>query len=118
MAVECYVATSVRVHALREAGAVVDANAVAAEVAWAMGGAGGRPGRAGITRKVVTRLAARMASRVGRGLVPIAGAAYSGWDAQRTVVAIHSLGAPAPPRAARPVLGALAPGDGSGNRSR
>lgn len=95
--IELYVATSLRVHMLREVGAVVDPTAVAAEVAWAMGGAGGRPGRAVITRKVVTRLAARMASRIGRGLIPIAGAAYSGWDAQRTVGAISTLGVPSPP---------------------
>ncbi len=94
LALELYVATSLRVHDLRAAGAPVDPQAVAAEVGWAMAGASGRPGRAALGRKLATRLTARMLNRWGRGLVPLAGAVYSGWDAQRTIAAISELGAP------------------------
>jgi len=97
LALELYVAASLRVHDLRSAGAVVDPRAIAAEVGWAMAGASGRPGRAVLSRKLVTRLSSRMLSRWGRGLVPLAGALYSGWDAQRTIAAIRMLPAPGPP---------------------
>jgi hypothetical protein len=107
LVIELYATLSIRVHALRGAGATVDPQAVAAEVAWAMAGAGGRPGRAGFTRKMVTRLSTRMLARWGRGLVPVAGAAYSGWDAQRSVAAIATLPVPAPPQRVQRVAGVL-----------
>jgi hypothetical protein len=109
LVIEMYVALSVRVHALRDAGAVVDVEAVAAEVAWAMAGAGDRPRRAGFTRKMVTRLSTRVLARWGRGLVPVAGAAYSGWDAQRSVVAIASLPIPARPQKVHRIVEAIEP---------
>jgi hypothetical protein len=109
LVIEMYVALSVRVNALRDAGAVVDVQAVAAEVAWAMAGAGDRPRRAGFTRKMVTRLSTRVLARWGRGLVPVAGAAYSGWDAQRSVVAIASLPIPARPQKIPRVAGVIEP---------
>lgn len=94
LVVELAVAVSLRVNDLRAAGAPVDPQAVAAEVAWAMAGAGGRPGRAGVTRHLARRVSARMLSRWGRGIVPLAGVAYAGWDAQRTITAIASLPSP------------------------
>jgi hypothetical protein len=111
LALELYVATSLRVHDLETAGAVVDPQAVAAEVAWAMAGAAGRPGRTVLSRKLVARLSSRFLWRWGRGLIPLAGAVYSGWDAQRTVAAIADLGVPRPPRPANPVKAALPPAE-------
>jgi hypothetical protein len=118
LALELYVATSLRVHDLRAAGAVVDPQAVAAEVGWAMAGASGRPVRAAMGRKLAARLSARMLSRWGRGLVPLAGAVYSGWDAQRTIAAISDLGVPGPVRPARAanrVKPALPEAEGTGD---
>ena len=109
LVLELYVALSLRVHDLRVAGAVVDPQTVAAEVAWAMAGASGRPGRAGYTKGMVRKLSTRMLARWGRGLVPVAGAAYSAWDAQRTIAAITRLGVVAPPR--NPVKAALPPAE-------
>lgn len=106
LALELHVALSLRVHDLRSAGAVVDPQRVSAEVAWAMAGAGGRPGRSGYTRAMVRKLSTRMLWRWGRGLIPVAGAAYSAWDAQRTVAAIARLGV-VPQALTNPVKGAL-----------
>jgi hypothetical protein len=94
LALELYVAVSLRVHDLEAAGAPIDPPTIAAEAAWAMAGAAERRGRAALTRTVVSRLTARMLSRWGRGIVPLAGVAYSGWDAQRTIAAISELGVP------------------------
>ena len=106
LALELYVALSLRVHDLRSAGAVVDPQTVSAEVAWAMAGAAGRPGRAGYTRAMVRKLSTRMFWRWGRGLIPVAGAAYSAWDAQRTIAAIARLGV-TPQALTDPVKGSL-----------
>ena len=111
LVLELYVATSLRVNTLRGAGAVVDPRSVTAEVAWAMGGAAGRPARVAFTRTLVTRVSARVLVRLGRGLVPVAGAAYSAWDAQRTVAAVAGLGVPLPPQRVNPVKPSLPPAE-------
>jgi hypothetical protein len=95
LVLELHVAVSLRVHTIRAADGPVDPEAITAEAAWAMAGAGERLTRTFLTRRLAHRLAARYAARWARGVVPIAGAAYAGWDAQRTVEAIASL--PVPP---------------------
>lgn len=93
--VELYTAVSVRVWHLRDAGRHVDPHEVARDVAAVLAGTRGGPLDAvgqRIARRVVTRLAARW----GSGVAPVAGAAYSGWDAQRTIAAIRRLPLPPP----------------------
>jgi len=93
VAVEVTVATSLRVHDLRAAGVVVSPDAVSRDVIFAM--AGGRGAARGVvTRQLLNKVAARVLSRWGAGLVPVVGAAYCAWDAQRTIGAIRRLPTP------------------------
>lgn len=98
LSVEIYVAASLRVHDLEAAGLEADPRQVAADVIAAMTGSSTgstRPGVARhVTRAMVKKVAARLLARWGAGLVPVAGVAYSGWDAQRTVAAVRALPLP------------------------
>lgn len=97
LAVELYVASSLRVHDLRAAGIEVDPRQVADDVIFAMTGeapAGGTLGRH-VTKHMVRLVAARLFARWGAGFVPLFGIAYASWDTQRTADAIRALPLPA-----------------------
>jgi len=97
LAIELYVAASLRTHDLRAAGLEVDPQQVADDVIFAMTGeapAGGTLGRH-VTKHMVRVVAARLFTRWGAGFVPFVGVAYAGWDAQRTADAIRALPLPA-----------------------
>jgi hypothetical protein len=106
IALEAYVATSLRVHDLRGAGLPVEPDEVAGDVGRAMAGPRGtrRRGRRGarrgsrpITRSLVRAITRRMLTRTGKGLLfPVVGAALSAWDAQSTVVTIRRMPLPSP----------------------
>ena len=97
LAVELYVAASLRTHDLRAAGIEVDPQQVADDVIFAMTGeapAGGTLGRH-VTKHMVRVVAARLFTRWGAGFVPFVGIAYASWDTQRTADAIRALPLPA-----------------------
>ena len=97
LAVELYVAASLRTHDLRAAGIEVDPQQVADDVIFAMTGeapAGGTLGRH-VTKHMVRVVAARLFTRWGAGFVPVVGIAYASWDTQRTADAIRALPLPA-----------------------
>ena len=99
LAVEIYVAASLRVHDLRAAGIEPEPQQVASDVIFAMTGsstaAGGTPGvTRQVTKKMIKTVTTRILARWGAGFVPVAGVAYSGWDAQRTVDAVRALPLP------------------------
>ena len=97
LAVELYVAVSLRVHDLLAAGIEVDPQQVADDVIFAMAGetpSGGALGRH-VTKHMVRVVAARLFTRWGAGFVPVVGIAYASWDTQRTVDAIRALPLPA-----------------------
>ena len=98
LSVEIYVAGSLRVHDLEAAGIDPDPQQVAGDVIVAMSGltsvSGNRRATRHVTRAMVKTVAARLFARWGAGFVPVAGVAYSGWDAQRTVAAVRVLPLP------------------------
>jgi hypothetical protein len=96
VAIELYVAASLRVHDLEAAGIVVDPQQVADDVIFAMTGESpsGTAVRRHVTKHVVRIVAARLFARWGAGFVPFVGIAYAGWDTQRTVDAIRALPLP------------------------
>jgi hypothetical protein len=95
LTVELYVAASMRVHDLRDAGIEATSQQVADDVIFAMTGdrSRGRMGRH-VTKHVVKTVARRLLARWGAGLIPIAGMAYMGWDMQRTADAVRALPLP------------------------
>jgi|GEM_PF-3288037 len=96
LAVELYVAASLRTHDLHAAGVEIDPQQVADDVIFAMTGeapSGGTLGRH-VTKHMVRVVAARLFTRWGAGLVPFVGIAYASWDTQRTVDAIRALPLP------------------------
>jgi hypothetical protein len=97
LAVEVYVASSLRVHDLRDAGFHPDPHEVARDVIFAMTGKASGAGGATrhVTKQMVHGIALRVLSRWGAAFVPVVGIAYSGWDAQRTVDAVRALPMPA-----------------------
>ena len=97
LAVELYVAASLRTHDLRAAGLEVDPQQVADDVIFAMTGETPSEGSMGrhVTKHMVRVVAARLFTRWGAGFVPVVGVAYAGWDAQRTADAIRALPLPA-----------------------
>jgi hypothetical protein len=96
IALEAYVATSLRVRDLRDAGLVVEPREVAADIGRAMAGLTGRSTLT-VTRPLVRAITKRMLKRTGKGLfIPVVGAALSAWDAQSTVVAIRRMPLPSP----------------------
>lgn len=92
---EAYVAASVRVHDLERAGLAVVPDEVARDLAQAMTGSSDG-GQREITKAVVAAIAKRLLRRWAAGAAPLAGIAYDGWDAQRTVAAIAQLPLPSP----------------------
>jgi len=100
LVMEAYVATSVRMHMLKRAGLPVIPEEIAKDLAKAMSGNSGSATR-DITREVANGIAKRVLKRWAAGVTPIAGIAYDGWDAQKTVAAIAGMplpGDPPPPR--------------------
>lgn len=101
LAVELYVASSLRLHDLRAAGLDPTPQEVAEDVIFAMtgdegsGSTSGRRLRRHVTRHVVKSVARRLLARWGAGIVPFIGIAYAGWDTQRTVDAVRALPLPA-----------------------
>jgi hypothetical protein len=97
LALEVYVASSLRVHDLRAAGIEVDPQQVADDVIFSMTGEtpSGNALRRHVTKHVVRVVAARLFARWGAGFVPFVGIAYASWDTQRTVDAIRALPLPA-----------------------
>jgi hypothetical protein len=95
LTVELYVAASMRVHDLRDAGIEATPHQIADDVIFAMTGdrSRGRMGRH-VTKHVVKTVARRLLTRWGAGLIPIAGMAYMGWDMQRTADAVRALPLP------------------------
>lgn len=97
LAVELYVAASLRVHDLRAAGIEPSSQQVADDVLFAMTGESskgkGRMGRH-VTKHVVKLVTHRLFARWGAGLVPFVGIAYMGWDMQRTADTVRSLPLP------------------------
>ncbi len=96
LSVEIYVAASLRVHTLQAAGIEPDPQQVAGDVIAAMTGSTGAANGVTrhVTRAMIKKVTARLLARWGAGFVPIAGVAYSGWDAQRTVDAVRALPLP------------------------
>jgi hypothetical protein len=95
LAVELYVAASLRVHDLRASGIEPTAQQVADDVIFAMTGDHEKGGfRRHVTKHVVKTVARRLLARWGAGLVPVAGIAYVGWDTQRTADAVRALPLP------------------------
>ena len=95
LAVELYVAASMRLHDLRAAGIEPTPQQVADDVIFAMTGerSTGRMSRH-VTKRVVKTVARRLLARWSAGLVPIAGIVYMGWDTQRTADAVRALPLP------------------------
>jgi hypothetical protein len=95
LAVELYVAASMRVHDLRGAGIEPTPHQVADDVIFAMTGesSSGRM-RRHVTKHVVKTVTRRLLARWSAGLVPVAGIAYMGWDTQRTADAVRALPLP------------------------
>ena len=104
LAVELYVAASLRLHDLRAAGIEPTPQDVADDVIFAMTGqrTDGRL-RRHVTKHVVKVVARRLLARWGAGLVPVAGIAYMGWDTQRTADAVRALPLPSRPPGTRHV---------------
>ena len=97
VAVEVSVAASLRVHTLRDAGLEPDPNEVTRDVIVAMTGSTDESGMGSyVTKRVVKAIAARVLSRWAKSVVPLAGIAYSSWDAQRTIDAVLALPLPEP----------------------
>jgi hypothetical protein len=113
LAVELYVAASLRLHDLRAAGFDPTPQQVADDVIFAMTGerSGGRM-RRHVTRHMVKMVARRLLARFGAGLVPFAGIAYVGWDFQRTVDNVRALPLvlDVDSRVVEPATGATMPG--------
>ncbi len=101
LAVELYVAASLRLHDLRAAGFEPTPQEVAEDVIFAMtgestaGSTSSRRLRRHVTRRVVQSVARRLLARWGAGFVPFVGIAYAGWDTQRTADAVRALPLPA-----------------------
>lgn len=85
LAMEAYVAGSLRVYMLRAAGRPVDPAALTRDVLMAMTGG---HGTVNFTKAATNPLTRRMLRRWARGIVPFVGIGYASWDAQRTIRAI------------------------------
>jgi hypothetical protein len=98
LVLEAYAGASVRTRTLQAAGLTPDPLVIAEELAGAMIGVSNREQ---ITDQVMKQLAKRVARRWAIGLAPAAGAAYVGWNAQKTVAVMAAL----------PIEGSAAPAD-------
>ena len=96
LAVELYVAASLRIHDLRAAGIEPTPQQISDDVIFAMTGETSKRGglRNHITKHAVKTVARRLLARWGAGFVPLAGIAYMGWDMQRTADAVRALPLP------------------------
>jgi hypothetical protein len=97
LAVELYVAASLRVHDLRAAGMEPDPAQIRDDVMLAMTGetASTKNGLGRhVTKHAVKTIARRLLARWSAGFVPFAGIAYMGWDMQRTADAVRALPLP------------------------
>jgi len=96
LTIEVAVAASLRVHQMIKAGIAPEADQVARDVIFAMTGKAD-DGKAGgiVSKAMVKSVVTRVLARWGVSLVPFAGIAYSGWDAQRTIDTIANLPMPA-----------------------
>ena len=97
LTIEVTVAASLRVHQMTAAGIQPEPDQVARDVIFAMTGTADDDHGGGISKAMVKSVVTRVLSRWGLSLVPFAGIAYSGWDAQRTIDTIASLPMPAVP---------------------
>ncbi len=88
LALEAYVAGSLRVHLLEARGFAVDPGVLTREVLGAMTGGHVAPG---FTKAATNPLTRRMLRRWARGVVPFVGIGYASWDAQRTIRAIERM---------------------------
>lgn len=90
---EVYVTASLRVHDLHAAGVEPVPEDVAHDVLLAMSGEAdhSRWAQRKVTKLTAKRIAKRVARRWTAGLIPVAGIAYSAWDAQRSIDAIRAL---------------------------
>jgi len=84
LALEAYVAASLRVHMLEAAGRAVEASSVIRDVLRAMTGRED----VRVTKFAAKALTRRMLRRWSRGIVPFVGIGYASWDAQKTIRAI------------------------------
>jgi hypothetical protein len=84
LALEAYVAASLRVHMLENAGRAVDPASVTRDVLRAMTGRED----VRVTKIVAKALTRRIVRRWSRGVVPFVGIGYASWDAQKTIRAI------------------------------
>lgn len=81
LALEAYIAASLRVHMLQDAGKPVDPQSVTRDVLCAMTGRQDVK----ITKLAAKALTRRMLRRWSRGVVPFVGIGYASWDAQKTI---------------------------------
>jgi hypothetical protein len=81
LALEAYVAASLRVHMLQAAGRAVEPDAVTRDTLRAMTGRDDVQ----LTKFAAQTLTRRMLRRWSRGLVPFVGIGYASWDAQKTI---------------------------------
>jgi len=84
LALEAYIAMSLRVHMLEAAGRAVDPASVTRDVMRAMTGRED----VRVTKLAAKALTRRMLRRWSRGVVPFVGIGYATWDAQKTIRAI------------------------------
>jgi hypothetical protein len=84
LALEAYIAASLRVHMLDAAGKAVDPASVTRDVLRAMTGRED----VRVTKIAAKALTRRMLRRWSRGVVPFVGVGYATWDAQKTIRAI------------------------------
>ncbi len=81
LAIEAYVAASLRVNMLRAAGRPVDAHEITRDTLRAMTGRDDVK----LTKTAAQMLTRRVLRRSSRGVVPFVGVGYAGWDARRTI---------------------------------
>jgi hypothetical protein len=84
LALEAYIAASLRVHMLEAAGREVEPSAVTRDVLRAMTGRDD----VNVSKLAAKALTRRMLRRWSRGVVPLIGIGYVTWDAQKTIRAI------------------------------
>ncbi len=84
LALEAYIAVSLRVHMLERAGHVADPASVTRDVLRAMTGRED----VRVTKLAAKALTRRMLRRWSRGVVPLVGIGYASWDAHKTIRAI------------------------------
>ena len=87
LALEAYIAASLRVHRLQAAGRDVDPNTVIGDTLQAMTGRAGTT----FTKSAAQALSRRTLRRWSRAVVPFVGMGYASWDARKTITAIAQM---------------------------